>query len=154
MMVPARIPLILLTEEQMAWALYVPQVLDQIHTSIVPAVSLDPDGASVARVSLSIDAAGIRPKKVKGSYTSLFKLLAAVFDENGMIVRDYRQDYRLSLDEAGYRDFLKRGSNISLNVKLAPGKYRIKTVLRDLDSGKMSTRQAALYVPALPSGLP
>jgi hypothetical protein len=84
----------------------------------------------------------------------LFKLLAAVFDENGKIVSDYKQDYRLSFDEAKHKEFLLGGSSLNLTLKLPAGKYQLKTVLREVSSGKMSTQREFLEAASLSQGLP
>jgi len=78
-------------EEQMAKALYNPELLDEIHTSILPAVFLDPAGDSLARVSLLIDSAGMPLTKVGADYSASFRVLAAAFDDKGK--RESRQDH-------------------------------------------------------------
>lgn len=138
-------------EEQMAQALYNPELLDEIHSSIVPAVFLDPGGSSLARVSLLIDPAGMPLKKLGADYSASFRVLAAAFDDRGRIVSDYGQDYRLTFDEARYQEFLQVGSRLAMTFKLPPGKYQVKTVLRDIGTGKMSTvREDVEIVPQSP----
>ncbi len=142
------------SEEQMAEGLYSPELVDELHTSIFPAVFLDPNGDFVARVSILIDPADVPLEKRGDRYAALFKLLAAVFDETGKIVTDYEQDYRLSFDEARHGEFLRGGSDLKIAFKLPPGKYQLKTVLRELSSGKMSSRRETLDVAPLPPGAP
>lgn len=142
------------SEEQMAEGLYSPELIDEIHSSIFPAVFLDPGGESIARVSLLIDSAGVPLEKHGNRYAALFKLLAAVFDENGRIVSDSEQDYRLSFDEVKHKEFLQGGSSLHMTLKLPAGKYQLKTVLQEGSSGKMSTRRELLEVAPLSPGLP
>jgi hypothetical protein len=142
------------SEEQMAESLYSPDLVDELHTSIFTSVFLEPGGDSVAKAFLLINPADVPLEKRDDRFTAQFKLLAAVFDESGRIVTDYEQDYRLSFDEARHREFLRAGSDIKMTFKLPAGKYQLKTVLREVSSGKMSTLREALDVAPLTSGAP
>jgi len=141
-------------ERQMAQALFLPKETRDFETSLFPAIFLDPHGETVARISFRIHPDGIRLKRADDRYGAMFKLLAAVLNQTGMIVADYRQDYGLALDEAGYQEFLRVGTASGMTLALPPGKYQIRTVLRDSGSGKMSTLREPLKVDSLSKGLP
>ena len=55
---------------------------------------------------------------MKKQHSGGLTLLAAVFDENGLIVASWNRDYPLLLDEAGYRAFLKSGTYLSMSFAI------------------------------------
>lgn len=142
------------SEEQMAEGLYSPELIDEIHSSIFPAVFLDPGGESMVKLAVLVDSAGVPLEKRGNQYAASFKLLAAVFDESGRIVSHHEQDYRLSFDEVKHMEFLRGGSRLNLTLNLPAGKFQLKTVLREVSSGRMSTKRELLEVPPLSPDLP
>jgi VWFA-related protein len=142
------------SEEQMAEGLYSPELIDEIHSSLFPAVFLDPTGESMVKLSVLVDSGGVPLEKRGEQYAASFKLLAAVFDESGRIVSHHEQDYRLSFDEVRYMEFLRSGSRLNLTLKLPAGKYQLKTVLREVSGGRMSTQRELLEVAPLSGDLP
>ncbi len=54
--------------------------------------------------------------------------------------------YRFALNDVEYRRFLDVGSSLQIEFTLRPGKYRMRTVLLDLNGGKMSSRHAAVDI--------
>ncbi len=141
-------------EYQMAQALFVAKELEGFRTSITTSVSPAAHGKGLVAVTLRIDPAGLTLTKADSRYAANFKLIAAVFNETGMMVTNHAEDFRLSLDEAQYREFLRNGSNKSMNLTLPPGEYELRTVLRHIESGKMSTRHAFLEVRSRPKETP
>ena len=142
-------------ERQMTRALFLPRERKDFTTSLVPAIVLNPRGETVARISLRIHPDGIRLKRADdGGYGATFRLLVAVLNQSGMIMADYGRDYRLALDGAGYQEFRLIGSAWNVTLPLPPGKYQIRTVLRDMNSGKMSTLREPLEVFPLSKDFP
>jgi VWFA-related protein len=142
-------------EQQMARALFLPAEQKDFRSSLIPSTFLDPHGKSVARISIHIRPDRIRLRKTDdGLYGATFRLRAAVLNQTGMIIDHFGRDCRLAVDEAGYKEFLRTGTDAGMTLALPPGKYRLRTVLRDLGSGKMSTLREPLEVEAFPKGLP
>lgn len=141
-------------ETQMAQALYDANLLDDLRADVAAAYFADPHGEALARVTLSLRPESVTLRDDGGGRTAEFKLLAAVFDETGALVRDIRQDYRLSLDESNLGAFLQEGATLALDFVLPPSAYQLKTVLREEPSGRMGSRRTLLEIAPLDTGNP
>lgn len=141
-------------EAQMSQALYDANLLDDLQAEIVPAYFAGPRGESLARVTLTLRPESVTLRDDGGRRTAEFKLLAAVFDETGALVRDIRQDYRLSLDESNLGAFLQEGATLAMDFALPPGTYQLKTVIREEPSGRMGSRRNVLEMASFCAGRP
>ncbi len=66
-----------------------------------------------------------------------------------MIVSDYGRDQEFVLSEREYRLFKQLGTVMDMTFNLAAGDYEIRTVLGDLNSGKISTLRQSVKVDAV-----
>jgi len=139
-------------EAQMSQALYDANPVNDLETAIAPAIFADPQGKNLARMTLTLRPESVTLRNEGGRQSAGFKLLASVFNERGAIVSDYRQDYRLSLDESTLPGFLKDGATLVMNFGLPPGRYQIKTVAREISSGRMGTQRSDFEVTPFDAG--
>jgi len=131
---------------QMTHALYSPNLVTDIPTSIQPAVFMSPSGRSVAHVSVHIDPAIASFSKENGLYKGMFSLVGGVFDELGIKLYDFRRDFNVELSDKTYARISQEGMSISTTCELPPGQYQVKIVLRDNRTGKMGTQRHDLLV--------
>ncbi len=150
---PVSLPPLLIgdPESKMARALYVATEMDDFRTAITPSLFRDSNEKGLVRVSLSIDTAGTRPNKPAVRYTATLKLFAAVFNQTGMMMSTYGNNYRLTFNDASSGTLRSVGE---MTFALPPGRYLIRTVLRDMSTGKMSSRHTPIEVTPASKGVP
>ena len=86
--------------------------------------------------------------KVKKRYSTQFSVLALVKNEKGEVVTRVSQDYPLQ-GKLERLESLKKGNfDFTKAFTLAPGKYKLETVVYDFESGKTSVQTRNLLVPA------
>lgn len=133
-------------EQQMFQALHLNKELEDFHTTISASRSANPSGGDFVRLTAWVDPASVEPRLSDGRYASTLAVLALVFNEPGMIVADYRSEYRLSFDKAQYQTFKQMGSSLNVDFSLFPGKYELRIVFREVEAGKMSSHRINLEV--------
>lgn len=94
----------------------------------------------LSEISFKID-------KAKKQYSTHFSVLALVKNTKGEVVARVSQDYQLQ-GKLERLESLKKGNfDFTKTFSLAPGKYILQTVVRDIESNKISTQSRALIVP-------
>ncbi|MFH1572672.1 MAG: VWA domain-containing protein [Acidobacteriota bacterium] len=136
-------------EARMSQELYSREPAEDLRAAMAPSFFADPAGGNITLVSLALEPGGVEFRQEVDRQTAHFILLAAVFDERGAVLRDYRQDYRLALDEPTLRDFQKDGATLDLRFSLPPGRYQVKTVVLEVSSGRMGVQRSDLEVPSM-----
>lgn len=142
------------TEVQMSQALYDVNPINELKTAVAHAIFADPQGKNLVLIALTLRPESVTLQKETGRQSEGFKVLASVFNERGAIVSDYRQDYRLSLDESQLTGVLKDGATLVMNLELPSGRYQIKTVVREISSGRMGTQRSDIEVTPFDTGGP
>ncbi len=85
--------------------------------------------------------------KAKKQYSTHFSVLALVKNEKGEVVTRVSQDYPLQ-GKLERLESLKKGNfDFTKSFSLAPGKYILQTVVRDIESNTISTQSRTLIVP-------
>lgn len=141
-------------DAQMSQALYDSNLLDDLRIEIAPAYFAGPRGETLVHATLTLQPESVTLRNDQGQRVAEFRLLAAVFDETGAVVRDIRQDYRLSLDESNLGSFLQEGATLAMDFTLPPGTYQLKAVIREEPSGRMGSRRNSLEVERFDTGSP
>jgi hypothetical protein len=141
-------------QKQMFRSLFALKEARDFQTLMVPNIFLSPQGETVAVLSFFISPNSIRLKQEHGLHVAKFRLLLAVFNETGMIVAYWNQDYPLSLDTAQYEQFQRSGIRLGATINLRPGRYQVRSVIREWNSKTMSAGLFPLDVFALSKELP
>ncbi len=141
-------------EDQMYQALHSPRRIQQLITAISPAMFFDPNGGGIAQVALKLNPENTTLSREGDHQIARFQLLAGVFDDGGKLLQDYRQDYRLVLDIQKLQRFEQEGASVSLAFHLPPGKYQVKTVVRESETGRMGIQREDLEIARYSGGTP
>ncbi len=78
---------------------------------------------------------------------NLLHFLLAVFDENGKYVDGIEKALELKLTQPNYQSFKSHGFASKAEFKLAPGRYRIKAVVRESVQAKMGSLSKTIEIP-------
>ncbi len=135
-------------EDQMYQALLSPRPIEQLGVAVAPAQFLDPSGNSLVVLTLRVAPETVTLSGAGGRNLASLQLLAAAFDEAGKVAREYRHDYRLVIEGERLQRFRREGASVSLSFTLAPGKYQVKTVLRENETGRMGVKREEIQIPS------
>jgi VWFA-related protein len=95
-----------------------------------------------SRVAVSV----VRFKKVQGKNSDVLRLVTAIFDMNGNFVTGGEKILTMNVDDATYQRLSESGLTVHLTFTLKPGRYMVRQVLRDSESGEMSARSRAVEI--------
>ena len=73
--------------------------------------------------------------------------VTGLFDRDGHYVTGQQQDLALNLRDASLEKFLRTGIKVGTELKVKPGIYLIRTVVRDPESGQISAVNRTLEIP-------
>ncbi len=141
-------------DEQMSRALYQADPPHEIQTALLPAVFLDPRGEGLARIVLNLRLGSENRQNGRAVQPEEFSLLAAIFDERGVLIQDFRQRYRLAADPASLQAALTAGATTAVDFRLPPGSYQAKAVLRESSSGRIGVERGDFEIPRLDGSRP
>jgi hypothetical protein len=108
--------------------------------------SIQGKGEGVVRVQARVAVRSVRFKKVQGKNSDVLRMITGVFDMNGNLVTGGEKILTMNLDEPTYEKLSKLGLTVHLTFILKPGKYMVRQVLRDSESGEMSAKTRAIQI--------
>jgi VWFA-related protein len=73
--------------------------------------------------------------------------VTGLFDRDGHYVAGQQQDLALNLRDASLEKFLRAGIKVRTELKVKPGIYLIRTVVRDPESGQISAVNSTMEIP-------
>jgi len=92
-------------------------------------------------------------KATDGMYESAFDLVAMSFGDNGVPFDQLKDTFNITLDEAGYRKYVKSGLIYNFIFPIEkPGAYQLRVAVRDHNSDKVGSANQFVMVPNLKKG--
>ncbi|MBS1854672.1 MAG: VWA domain-containing protein [Acidobacteria bacterium] len=88
-------------------------------------------------------------QKSGGAGETQFDFLGQIQDERRNVVGNVRDYIKVKIDPAGAAKLARRSFHYDAGFTLAPGRYRMKFLVRENQSGKMGTFEARFVVPDL-----
>jgi VWFA-related protein len=85
-------------------------------------------------------------KKVQGKKSDVLRMVTAIFDMNGNLVTGGEKILKMNVDDATYQRLSESGLTVHLTFTLKRGRYMVRQVLRDSESGEMSARSRAVEI--------
>jgi VWFA-related protein len=85
-------------------------------------------------------------RKDHGKNSDVLRMITGVFDENGNMITGGEKILTMNLDDRAYRKLSASGLTVHLSFNLGPGKYLVRQVLLDSQSGETSTRSRAVEI--------
>ncbi len=100
-------------------------------------------------VSLKVPGSVLALAEKKGGGQTEFDFLGQIQDERRTVVGNVRDFIKVKLDAANTERLARRNFHYDAGFTLAPGRYRMKFLVREGQSGKMGTFDARFVVPDL-----
>jgi hypothetical protein len=100
-------------------------------------------------VSVRVPGSVIALAQKKGGGETQFDFLGQIQDERRSVVGNVRDMIRIKLDAADAERLARRSFHYDAGFTLAPGRYRMKFLVREDQTGKMGTFDARFVVPDL-----
>jgi VWFA-related protein len=105
-------------------------------------------------VSLRFPSVNIPFMEKKGMHQTEFDFVAQVRGDKDKLVTFVKDTVRLNLDDPTFKSITQKALQYDTGFYLKPGKYAIKFLVRENQSGKLGVFEESLNIPALPaSGL-
>jgi VWFA-related protein len=101
------------------------------------------DVSFVANVNIR----GVRFLDEDSRHRNLFNVVVAVFDEENHLVDGKEKSIDFKLTDSSYENLLGKGLSASVELRLTPGHYKIKAVVREGVQGKMGSLTKAIEIP-------
>ncbi len=80
-------------------------------------------------------------------FQSELQLYAEVTNLNGLLVYQFDEDFKVESGGAPLDQVVKRHSFHQRIIPLPPGRYKIRCILKDVNSGKMGVRETVTWIP-------
>jgi VWFA-related protein len=78
---------------------------------------------------------------------NLISLVVVAFDESDRYVDGLQKDVSFNLSDSSYAELLSRGFASKVTIRVPPGRYKIRTVVRESVQGKMGSLSKGVEVP-------
>jgi GWxTD domain-containing protein len=82
-----------------------------------------------------------------GIYKSELQIYASVTNLNGALVYQFDDTFRSPSEDLPFPELLKRQSYHQRIVPLQPGRYKIRLVLKDANSGRAGVQETSIWIP-------
>lgn len=139
------------TKNELESALYSQDERQELPATITAQVENAAGGeAFTVTVKIHVDMRAVEFRKEADRSIDTLTFDTAVFDRDGKYVTAKESSLDFRLPDAKLEDLLKTGINAQTSFRLAPGTYRIREVVRDTESKKMSAMNYAVEVIAPP----
>jgi VWFA-related protein len=100
-------------------------------------------------VSVKVPGSVLALAQKHGGGETQFDFLGQIQDDRRNVMGNVRDFIKVKLDAAGAEKLARRSLNYDAGFTLAPGKYRMKFLVRENQSGKMGTFDARFVIPDL-----
>ena len=104
-----------------------------------------PDGAPALRVILRVDVPHLPFISNFGVHSQLLTVIAALFDDSGTFITGKECELNFHLKDDTFQK-INGPLNAGLTLTAAPGKYRLRVVVLDGNSGKMTASSAPVDI--------
>jgi VWFA-related protein len=101
----------------------------------------------VLSLSTNVSIRGLHFLNEDSRRKNLVHIVVAAFDETDHFLDGIEKSVDFRLTEDSYTGLLKRGLNSRAEFKLAPGRYKIKAVVRESADGKMGSATRIVEIP-------
>ncbi len=89
----------------------------------------------------------IKFRKVDGRNQNILTTTTGIFDEDGHMISGLQRVSELRLKDATLERAQKSGLNVKLNFDLQPGKFLVRTVVRDSEGAQMGATTRGVVIP-------
>jgi VWFA-related protein len=100
-------------------------------------------------VSVKVPGSVIELARKRGGGETQFDFLGQIQDDRRNVMGNVRDQIKVKLDASGAEKLAHRSLNYDAGFTLGPGKYRMKFLVRENQTGKMGTFDARFVVPDL-----
>lgn len=104
---------------------------DEVHLAVVTHVGID----------------AIKFRKIDGRNQNTLTITTGIFDENGKMISGLQRVLDLQLKDASLALANKSGLNVKLNFDLQPGRFLVRTVVRDSEGSQMGATTRGIVLP-------
>ena len=110
------------------------------------------DSPQLARVPIftKIQRGTIELKKKGDSLVALFDIMGVAYNEDGSIAARFSESIQRNLSKEAAEQFKASDITYRSNLKLRPGKYRLKVAVAD-EKGKAGSAEQNIEIPAIPA---
>ena len=105
------------------------------------------DYAAKLSVVAHLDLKQLRFRKAEDRNRNTIKLVAAVFDQNGNLVKAIEKTIEFRLRDQTLETASKTGVNVRTVLDITPGRYVVRLVVRDSEGELMAARNGAIQIP-------
>jgi hypothetical protein len=134
-------------KEDILSAMYAPADLNEIPTVLSYSYLIEDDGSYSMSFITSADIRKMQFTKENDRQKNIMHIVLAAFDENDRYVNGLEKTLELQLLGDTYSMLLNSGIDSKVDFKLPPGRYKIKTVVRESNQGKMGSMTRAVDIP-------
>jgi VWFA-related protein len=97
-------------------------------------------------VFIHLDLRGLRFRKQEGRNLNTLTFATALFDRDGQYVTGNERVLELRFKDETLARLAKRGFTAGTKLKVRPGTYRLREVVRDAEAGQMSALNSAVQI--------
>jgi hypothetical protein len=94
-----------------------------------------------------VNIGGIRFPKEEDRLKNQVSLVLAAFDENDRFINGLEKVIDFRLMDGSYAGLRDRGLSSKVELKLPPGRYKVKAVVREGNQGKMGSITKIVEIP-------
>jgi VWFA-related protein len=121
--------------------------LSEVPVSFIPNGGQTNDGLSELRVVMRLAVGDLPLVEDSGVRTAEFHLIAALLDENQQFVTGVEGVVGLALTEETFAQLSRTGLNGQFRLHAPPGRYLLRTVFENVESGGFTTRTHLVEIP-------
>jgi hypothetical protein len=134
-------------KEDILSAIYAPGDISEIPVLLSYSYLKEADGSYSASFITKADVKKMQFTKEEDRRKNLVHMVLAAFDENDRYVKGLEKSIEFQLLDDSYSALLNHGITSKVDLKLPPGHYKIKTVVRESNQGKMGSIAKAVDIP-------
>jgi VWFA-related protein len=138
-------------KNEMKSAIYSQDERHDLPATLTARVEKQAGEALTVTVKIHVDTTAMQFRKEAGRNVDALTFDTAVFDRDGKYVTGKASSLDFKLPDAKLDEFLKSGINAQTSFLLEPGAYRIREVVRDTESKKISALNCNVEVTAPPA---
>ncbi len=133
--------------EDLMEALHGPGDMNEIPITLTYNVSQEYDSTYAVSFVSSVDIRRMQFPEQDARRTNQISLVLAAFDETGNFINGLERAIDLQLLESSYERLRERGLTSTVELKLRPGLYKVKAVVRENNQGKMGSVTKSVEIP-------
>ena len=134
-------------KEDILSAMYAPGDISEIPVLLSYTYLKEADGSYSASFITKADVKKMQFTKEEDRRKNLVHVVLAAFDGNDHYVNGLEKAIEFQLLDDSFSALLNRGISSKVDLKLPPGHYKIKTVVREGNQGKMGSIARAVDIP-------